>query len=129
MKLVLRGHHLLCLKGFQGYGYSEEFCKNMSEINSLRKQKDTRIILVNKDDDICKCCPNLKDGLCQNPSQNLKITDMDNNVISRISQDKEYSAVELFEKADELFKNKKSVEKICFNCNWSEKCLFYQKLD
>ena len=129
MKLILRGHHLLCLKGFQGYGYSEEFTKNMTEINSLRKQKDTTILLVNEKDDICKACPNLKNDLCENSAHNKEIVKMDDNVISKIMEDKEHNSIELFEKVDELFQTKKSVENICFNCNWHEKCLFYQKLD
>ena len=52
MKLVLRGHHLLCLQGFQGYGYDEDFVKNMTEINFSRKQKDTLISITNENDDI-----------------------------------------------------------------------------
>lgn len=129
MKLVLRGHHLLCLKGFQGYGYSEEFSENMTEINSLRKENDTTIMLVNEKDDICKACPNLKNDLCESSDHNRKIVRMDDNVLSKIAKEKEYNAVELFKKVDELFPDKKSVENICFNCNWHEKCLFYQKLD
>lgn len=129
MKLVLRGHHLLCLKGFQGYGYSEEFGKNMTEINSLRKEKDTTIMLVNEKDDICKSCPNLKNDLCESSVHNEKIVRMDDNVLSKITKENEYNAVELFKKVDELFPDKKSVENICFDCNWHEKCLFYQKLD
>ena len=37
MKLVLRGHHLLCLKGFQGYGYDDDFVENMKLVNSPKK--------------------------------------------------------------------------------------------
>ena len=129
MKLVLRGHHLLCLKGFQGYGYSKEFSENMAKINFLRKQDDTTVLLVNSDDDICKACPNLKDNICENSHQNKKIIEMDNTVLSKITSAKEYDAVELFKKIDALFPNRKSVEKICLDCNWHEKCLFYQKLD
>ncbi len=28
----IRAHHLLCLQGFQGYGYSQDFVRNMAEI-------------------------------------------------------------------------------------------------
>ena len=51
MKLTLRGHHLLCLKGFQGYGYDENFVKNMIEVNSKRKLSTTTVSLTNKADD------------------------------------------------------------------------------
>ena len=128
MKLVLRGHHLLCLKGFQGYGYSEDFVENMTEINQARKRENTTVTLTDSPDDICKCCPNLKDNLCENHSQNERIVQMDKEVLKRLDTSKEYPAAELFEKIDGIFNSKESVCEICFNCSWHEKCLFYQKL-
>ena len=128
MKLILRGHHLLCLKGFQGYGYDDDFVKNMTEINDKRKQKTTNIKLTDSKDDICSSCPNLKNNLCENEEQNKKIVDMDNEVLKKLDFLKEHNAVELFKKIDTLFNTKESVSKICFNCIWREKCLFYQKL-
>ena len=128
MKLTLRGHHLLCLKGFQGYGYSEDFTKNMTEINYLRKQNSTTISITNSPDDICKSCPNLKKGICENIEQNERIIEMDNQVLNKIDSAVEYNATELFEKTDLIFNSKESVSKICSKCIWHDKCLFYQKL-
>ena len=128
MRLTLRGHHLLCLKGFQGYGYSEDFTENMTMINSLRKQNSTTVSITNTPDDICKKCPNLIDGICENTEQNKRIIEMDNQVLSRVDSSMEYDAVELFEKTDMLFNSKENVDKICSNCTWHDKCLFYQKL-
>ena len=39
MKIKLRGHHLLCLQGFQGYAYDDSFVKNMTYINNLENLK------------------------------------------------------------------------------------------
>jgi len=128
MKLLLRGHHLLCLKGFQGYGYSDDFVENMTKVNHARKRENTRITLTNTPDDICRCCPNLKDDICENCKQNERIVHMDNEVLKRLDASKEYDAIELFEKIDGIFNSKESVREICFNCSWHEKCLFYQKL-
>ena len=128
MKLILRGHHLLCLKGFQGYGYDENFTKNMTDVNSKRKLTNTTISLTNSPDDICKACPNLKNDLCEDTFQNEKIIAMDNEVLKKIDISKEYNSVELFKKIDEIFDTKQSVAEICFNCMWHEKCLFYQNL-
>lgn len=128
MKLSLRGHHLLCLKGFQGYGYNDHFTENMIGINEKRKSPHTRIILTNTPDDICKACPNLKDGICVDNKQNERIMNMDNEVLKKIDSAKEHDSVELFEKIDEIFNTKESLDKICFRCMWHEKCLFYQKL-
>ncbi|MBR1610023.1 MAG: DUF1284 domain-containing protein [Methanobrevibacter sp.] len=128
MKLILRGHHLLCLKGFQGYGYAEDFTENMSDINSKRKLKNTTVLITNTPDDICKACPNLKNDLCENTAQNERIISMDNEVLTKLDISKGYNSIELFEKIDEIFDSKESVSKICFNCMWHDKCLFYQKL-
>lgn len=128
MKLVLRGHHLLCLKGFQGYGYSEEFTQNMTEVNKLRKSENTKVTLTNTPDDICRACPNLNDNLCQDEKQNNRIVQMDNEVLKKLDTSKEYDAIELFDKIDSVFNSRESVREICFECMWHEECLFYQKL-
>ena len=128
MKLVLRGHHLLCLQGFQGYGYDNHFVENMTEINQIRKLEDTTVCLTNSPDDICKACPNLKDNLCQNNIQNERIISMDNEVLSKLNPSKDYNAQDLFKKVEKTFNSKESVEKICSKCMWHKECLFYRKL-
>lgn len=128
MKLILRGHHLLCLKGFQGYGYDNEFIENMISINSKRKLDTTIIQLTDSSDDICSACPNLKNNICQSKIQNEKIVNMDNEILKKLDREKEYNSKELFDKIDDIFNTKESVSKICFNCMWHEKCLFYQNL-
>ena len=128
MKITLRGHHLLCLKGFQGYGYDESFVENLSSINSKRKLPDTIVRLCDCADDICFACPNLIDGKCENNAQNERIKSMDRKVLEKLDKKNEHVSIELFDKIDEIFKTPESVSEICFNCKWSEKCLFYQKL-
>ncbi|MDO5860698.1 DUF1284 domain-containing protein [Methanobrevibacter sp.] len=128
MKLLLRGHHLLCLQGFQGYGYDENFVKNMTQINQKRKSENTIISLTNKSDDICKACPNLKNNLCQDHEQNERIIAMDDEVLSRIDKSKEYNAPDLFKQIGNIFNSKKSVDKICSKCMWHDKCLFYENI-
>ena len=128
MKLVLRGHHLLCLQGFQGYGYDDDFVKNMTKINQARKSEGTTISITNRPDDICRSCPNLKDNLCQNHNKNEKIVSMDNEVLSEFDQTTEYDSIDLFKKVENIFNSKERVSKICSKCIWHDKCLFYQKL-
>lgn len=128
MKLVLRGHHLLCLQGFQGYGYDDDFVKNMTKINQARKSEGTIVSLTNRPDDICRSCPNLKDNLCQNHIENEKIKSMDNEVLSEFDTTREYDSPDLFKKVEDIFNSKERVSKICTNCKWHDKCLFYQKL-
>ena len=128
MKLILRGHHLLCLQGFQGYGYDEAFVENMGEINRQRKLDNTTISLTNTADDIFKSCPNLKDGLCENQKQNETIKSMDEQVLSKLDPSKEYNSLNLFKEVEKNFNSKESVSKICSKCMWHKECLFYQNL-
>jgi hypothetical protein len=126
--MKLRGHHLLCILGFQGYGYSEDFVLNMARINELRKSDKTIIKLINRPDDICSACPNLKDDVCENKMQNENIVKMDNEVLSQFNINQEYNAIDLFNEVVLKFNTLKSVENICNDCKWAEKCLFYKKL-
>jgi len=128
MKLILRGHHLLCLKGFQGYGYDDSFTENMTEVNMKRKQTDTTVTLVSSPDDICKSCPNLINNMCEDENHNTRIVNMDNAVLKNFDTSIEYDSIDLFEKIDDIFNTRESVCEICFNCIWHEKCLFYQNL-
>ena len=128
MKLKLRGHHLLCLQGFQGYGYDEKFVLNMEHINKLRKSKDTIISLTDECDDICASCPNLSNDMCENEKQNNIIKKMDSEILSKLDIDKEYNALELFEEVSFKFNTLNSVQNICVGCKWNKECLFYRKL-
>ena len=128
MKITLRGHHLLCLQGFQGYGYSDDFIKNMIYINNLRKSENTIIAITNKADDICSYCPNLKNNICKDEKQNKEIIKMDNEITSKIDTTKEYNALNLFNEITSIFNTKESVKYICNCCSWHEECLFYKNL-
>jgi hypothetical protein len=114
--------------GFQGYGYDDDFVENMNLVNSQRKLDTTTISVINSPDDICRACPNLKDGICEDTIQNERIVAMDNEVLKKLDSSMEYDAIELFKKVDNHFSTKESVSEICSNCIWHEKCLFYQKL-
>ena len=56
----------------------------MTYINNLRKSENTTITITNKADDICRCCPNLKNDLCGNEKQNAEIIKMDNEILSKM---------------------------------------------
>ena len=128
MKIKLRGHHLLCLRGFQGYGYSKDFVLNMTRINELRKTKDCIISLTNEPDDICSACPNLQDNMCENEKQNEIIVKMDDEVLSRLNPNNEYNSINLFDEVSSKFNSLESVENVCNGCKWTNECLFYKKL-
>lgn len=63
----LRGHHLFCLLGYRGMGYSEEYVKNMTYLHqTLRENPQTLIQLIKGPDQLCEKYPNSGTYHCQN---------------------------------------------------------------
>lgn len=65
--IYLRAHHLLCLQGYQGYGYDEGFKAKMEDIIDQlanNNNEEYKLIITDSADDLCKSCPNLIDGKC-----------------------------------------------------------------
>ncbi|HWO77402.1 MAG TPA: DUF1284 domain-containing protein [Bacillus sp. (in: firmicutes)] len=63
----LRGHHLFCLLGYRGMGYSQEYVENMTRLHqTLRNNPKTRIQLVKGPDHLCEKYPNSGEYHCQN---------------------------------------------------------------
>jgi hypothetical protein len=63
----LRGHHLFCLLGYRGMGYSQEYVENMTRLHqTLRNNPKTWIQLVKGPDQLCEKYPNSGEYHCQN---------------------------------------------------------------
>jgi len=59
--ICLRPHHGMCLAYFEGKGYSDGFTVNMQKMLEFF-EKGADIELTVSGDEICKECPNLKEG-------------------------------------------------------------------
>lgn len=65
----LRGHHLFCLLGYRGMGYSEEYVENMTHLHrTLRENPKIKIQLVKGPDQLCEKFPNSGVYHCQDVS-------------------------------------------------------------
>ena len=63
--IELRPHHGLCIRYFQGEGYSPEFVNRMLEvIHRLQSEPEQKIRLHSGADVLCKCCPNCHGKEC-----------------------------------------------------------------
>lgn len=63
---MLRGHHLFCLLGYRGMGYSQEYVENMTRLHqSLRDNPKMRIQIVKGPDQLCEKYPNSGEYHCQ----------------------------------------------------------------
>ncbi|KZX14935.1 DUF1284 domain-containing protein [Methanobrevibacter filiformis] len=137
----LRGHHLLCLQGYQGYGYSEDFKKNLEKtLDILKNDENTLVTVKSNPDDLCDYCPNLKNNLCglgkdldtisqeELEKNNDIIVKMDKIAIEKgkIDLNKKYNINYLYNIINNNFKTIKDVEDVCGTCLWAKCCLFYQ---
>ena len=62
----LRGHHIFCLLGYRGMGYSKEYVDNMTRLHqTLRDHPKTWVELVKGPDQLCEKYPNSGEYHCQ----------------------------------------------------------------
>lgn len=85
--ITIRGHHLLCMLGFQGLGYSPEFTRNLEEIVRLLSESgDANILVTASRDAICDACPHLDGGACAKPGgEAAKAAAWDDAVLDKIA--------------------------------------------
>lgn len=79
----LRPHHLLCIQGFRGQGYSPTFIANLARLKDmLNELPETMIEIADGADDICSFCPHLDRDVCMRPGQ--RVNELDGRVLERL---------------------------------------------
>ena len=77
--VILRPHHLLCILGFRGKGYSSrfvtEFAQLVSSLEDGEKGDNKSIRIVGRADRICHACPNREGHLCEKEGEIKKLDD------------------------------------------------------
>lgn len=124
--LTIRAHHLLCMRGFQGYGYSEEFTENLARIiHEIKGNPSAFLMIVDFPDDICRACP-FMDGLrCLRDEE--RIRSMDRRVLELLKL--ESGCMVTFHDIEDtllaLITSGKIME-ICGECSWMDVCLIHR---
>ncbi|MDD4496824.1 MAG: DUF1284 domain-containing protein [Methanosarcinaceae archaeon] len=124
----IRAHHLFCMQGFQGYGYSPAFVSNMREVvSALNREPCLKLELVSGCDDICACCPNRLECSRQASGKAGRIKGMDHFVLEKLGlgDGTVLEAGELFRLVHKKLRNASCIEAVCGNCGWRDKCLWY----
>lgn len=122
MTKIIRGHHLLCVHGFQGKGYSPEFVEKMAEIvEQFRNAEKDFPILVRADfDEACFSCPNQGESICEaSPNSQVHVTGMDKKVFRKlgIKENNIYLKSELLKRTIENVEPD-DLDYICKDCSW-----------
>ncbi|HEY3298782.1 MAG TPA: DUF1284 domain-containing protein [Armatimonadota bacterium] len=119
--LKIRGHHLLCIHGFRGLGYSPDFVSNMQAIlDTLMESPEMKIEAVDSPDAICAACPHLVEGACTRGEGEPNVAARDLEVLRKLSLEPggEISVREVFARTGVSFSG--GLGEICASCSWYE---------
>jgi hypothetical protein len=122
--MQLRGHHLLCLLGFQGHGYSASFIEKMDELSMKYHDLDQNfpIRVTSHTDQICRSCPFVKDKNCGiNPIVDRKLREMDQRILHHIGLQSEHTYYKTFvlERISKTVKPN-DLDVLCKGCVWKK---------
>ena len=114
--IKLRGHHIFCLLGYRGMGYSEEYVKNMTFLHqTLRDNPKQWIQLIKGPDQLCEKYPNSGEYHCQDNN----IYDMDATILEKLGL--EIGQILKWEEIEAHIKKyvkPSDIQAICKNCSW-----------
>ena len=135
--LKIRPHHILCIRAYQGHGYSEEFNINMKKVikeidaynktfNKVIENEKSKYLKYNVEskkvdivfslDDICKKCPNNIEG--KECITEKMVNELDLQVINFFNiEEKGYYYKDL-ENLVYSKLNEEIFDEICKNCSW-----------
>ena len=124
----VRAHHLLCMQGFQGYGYDEAFIENMDAlIRMFDSDPHLEIEIVAECDAICSRCPHEKCGTCEKaPGHSIKVREMDLKVLKMLGLEKgsRGRVGDILSDVNARFRHRLDAEDICGDCDWEKECLW-----
>lgn len=114
--IKLRGHHLFCLLGYRGMGYSKEYVKNMTRLHQiLRDNPKTWIKIVEGPDQLCEKYPNSGEYHCQNAN----IYDRDAAILEKMEL--KIGHILTWEEIESRIKTHVSpsvIQVVCETCTW-----------
>ncbi|MGX1901846.1 DUF1284 domain-containing protein [Thermolongibacillus altinsuensis] len=119
---TLRGHHLLCVHGFRGMGYSEAFVAKMKEIvaDIRDARKDFPIRVIAALDDACFACPHHGKETCEaDEESNDHVLSMDRRVLQHLGLKENgiYMKSELIERTAKSVQPQ-DLDILCQGCSW-----------
>lgn len=120
--MILRGHHLLCVHGFRGMGYSPDFIKKMgSVVEQIRDDEaNFSIKVVAGLDETCGSCPYKGETACEaSEGSNEHVLSMDLKVIRHLGliEGSYYKKSFLVKKTAEKVEPN-DLDFLCKGCSW-----------
>lgn len=125
--MQIRAHHIFCIQGFIGKGYSEQFIENMENIIVKLNRCNPLIEVTNAPDCICTACPRLEIIDSQSTNDKIKLIGCEVETKVKMLDKKVADALGIdFEehyRYSELLKKMKYIDEekfnnICSKCQW-----------
>ncbi len=121
--LEIRAHHLLCILGFRGLGYSQEFIIKMGKVvEELSSNSTLPITFISECDVICASCSHNKENKClKRADSERKVKNQDLEVLRRLGFEvgAQITAGKVWTRIRERL-TVKDVAEICPDCEWLE---------
>ena len=124
----IRAHHILCMQGFQGYGYSRNFIDNMSNvIVEIESDPELSVEVIEGADAICVACLHNKEGSCLRTERaDEKARKRDSQVLEKLGlkNGDRIRAKDIFQLTQTRLRCS-DIQQICGDCDWKLACLFF----
>ncbi|MDF2036874.1 DUF1284 domain-containing protein [Cytobacillus oceanisediminis] len=112
----LRGHHLFCLLGYRGMGYSQEYVENMTRLHqALRDNPRTWIQLVKGPDQLCEKYPNSGEYHCEHNDIYARDTVILEKLGLKIGQILYWKDIE---SSIQKYALPSDIQTVCETCSW-----------
>ncbi|MFB6465442.1 DUF1284 domain-containing protein [Cytobacillus sp. Hz8] len=112
----LRGHHIFCLLGYRGMGYSQEYVENMTRLHqTLRENPKIWIQLVKGPDQLCEKYPNSGEYHCQNENIHNRDAAILEKLGLKIGQIMQWKDIESLIRKSTV---PTDIQIICESCSW-----------
>ncbi|MGQ9860350.1 MAG: DUF1284 domain-containing protein [Thermodesulfobacteriota bacterium] len=117
----LRGHHLVCLRFYQGEGFPQSYKRNLHSV--VMTAKEEGVSVVSGADEVCAFCPYLKDGLCSHAmagEEEIRAMDEAAMELLGVTPQERISWEELGVRVERCIVEWR--KRFCAGCLWKEAC-------
>lgn len=120
--LLLRPHHALCIRFFEGKGYSEAFIRHMTDVIETIGRDDSAITLTDSCDILCDECPHNTGGVCDHDE---KVQGIDQRALELmgLSVGTVLPRNDLFSRAYDSIIKAGRLKEVCRDCQWLGICI------